>query len=178
MKKVIGFVGLPGAGKSTALKVAAKYGPIIVMGDVVREETTKRGLTLTSENVGTTAKNLRKEFGPDIIAHRCIEKIQQLPNSLVFIDGLRSPAEVSLFKQSLDMMIVAIDAPTEKRYEWIQNRGRADDEKTLDIIKARDRREIEFGVQKVIDSADFVLNNMGSITILEESCENLLSALI
>jgi len=73
---------------------------------------------------------------------------------------------------------VAIDAPTEKRYEWIQNRGRADDEKALDIIKARDQREIEFGVQKVIESADFILNNTGSIAILEESCNNLLTALL
>ena len=48
------------------------------MGDIIREETIKRGLIINSENLGNIAQNLRQEYGPEIIAQRTIEKIQKI----------------------------------------------------------------------------------------------------
>ena len=51
-KLVIGVVGMPGAGKSLVVEVARKKGyAIVVMGDIVREETQKEGLALTQKTL-------------------------------------------------------------------------------------------------------------------------------
>ncbi len=75
--KVIAFVGMPGAGKTEASNVARQMGiPVVIMGDVIREEAEKRGLPPTDENIGGVASQLRKEEGMDAIARRCIPKIK------------------------------------------------------------------------------------------------------
>jgi len=38
-KVLIGFVGLPGSGKSTVLKAIEDLGIIVTMGDIIRNET-------------------------------------------------------------------------------------------------------------------------------------------
>ena len=52
-QKIIAVVGMPGAGKAVVSKAASSHGiPVMVCGDVVREETKKRGLASTPENTG------------------------------------------------------------------------------------------------------------------------------
>ena len=87
--KVIGFCGLPGSGKSTVLKAIEDLGIIITMGDVIRKEARARSIEPTDENLGEIAQELRKEFGPEIIAKKCVTIIKNLEADVVFIDGYR-----------------------------------------------------------------------------------------
>lgn len=178
MKKVIGFVGMPGSGKSTALNIAQNYGSIVVMGDVVREETLHKGLEINSENLGKTAKELRAQFGPEIVAQRCIEKVVKLTDTIIFIDGLRSISELNTFKKAFPIQIVAIHAPDHLRHEWLIKRGREDDSVAIDIIKNRDQREIQFGLLELIKVADYTLENLGSKSALEHACEELIKKIL
>jgi dephospho-CoA kinase len=70
------------------------------MGDVVREETSARGLELTPANVGKVMLELRKIGGDTIIAEKCVPKILQKPNPKIIIDGLRSYVEAQVFSRS------------------------------------------------------------------------------
>lgn len=46
-KLIIAFVGLPLSGKSTAARVAENLDfPVVVMGDIIRDEVLHRGLEL------------------------------------------------------------------------------------------------------------------------------------
>jgi len=56
--KVIGFCGLPGAGKSTAIEAINDLGFIISMGDVIRNEAKIRNIEPNDENLGKIAKTL------------------------------------------------------------------------------------------------------------------------
>ena len=59
-KLVIGLAGMPGSGKSVVVDTARELGyDIVVMGDVIRQETAKRGLELTPQNVGKVMLELR-----------------------------------------------------------------------------------------------------------------------
>ena len=58
--EVIGFTGLPGSGKSVAIAGIKDLGVSISMGDVIRNETKKRNLNPTDENLGRIARNLSK----------------------------------------------------------------------------------------------------------------------
>lgn len=178
MKKLICLVGLPGSGKSTALEFAKSFGAVVVMGDVVRDEAVKKGLKVTPESLGKIAKELRQKGGPDIIAERTILKIHNLEEGIVFVDGIRSCHELQLFQQNFPkVVLVSIDAPTNLRYTRLKERKRADDPQSLNDLKARDTREIDFGLKEVMDLAEFQIANNDSVDHLKSECEDLFSQL-
>ena len=172
MKTVIGFVGLPGAGKSTAIEIARNFAPVVVMGDVVRDEAKSQKLPINSINLGNIAKTLRSNFGNDIIANRCVQKITNLSDPIIIIDGLRSNHEVVIFQKHFRLIIIAIVAPDSKRHQWIHLRKRGDDGKTLESIIKRDQRELNFGVADVIQNANFTIENHSSISELQTQCKS------
>jgi len=73
--------------------------------------------------------------------------------------------EIEYFKMELgmDFLAIAIDAPDELRRKRAISRGRTDDSKNPNDLEERDKREICWGLQKVIANADIVISNNGSL---------------
>jgi dephospho-CoA kinase len=165
--KIIAFTGMPASGKSEAVQLAKDKGiPVIRMGDLVWEETKRQGKPLNDKNVGSVANSMRKKHGMDIWAKRTVEKIHSLKKSLLLvIDGVRNMEEIEYFKKDLglDFFVIAIDAPDELRRKRAIARGRTDDSKDLKDLEERDKREIRWGLQKVIADADIIILNNGSL---------------
>jgi len=165
--KIIAFTGMPASGKSEAVQLAKDKGiPVIRMGDLVWEETKRQGKALNDKNVGSVASSMRKEYGMNIWAKRTVEKIHSMKKSShLVIDGVRNMEEIEFFKKELgmDFLVVAIDAPDELRRKRAIERGRTDDSKNLKDLEERDKREICWGLQKVIADADIVIPNNGSL---------------
>jgi len=160
--KIIAFVGLPLSGKSTAANVARKLGiPVVVMGDVVREEVRRRGMELSDENAGKVATELREKDGMDAIAKRCIPIIKNISGSIVVIDGIRSIVEVECFKKEFgdDFVLINIESDINKRLERALRRKRPDDVKTLEELKKRDERELSWNMDKAIQMSDLTIKN-------------------
>ena len=150
--KIIAFTGMPGSGKSEAVKIAKELGiQVIRMGDCVWEEVKRRGLELNDENVGRIADEMRKKHGMDIWAKRTLEKIDKSPDKIV-IDGIRNIEEMDFFREKLgkDFLLVAIHASPETRYKRLMDRKREDDNLTIDRIKNRDERELRWGIGVLI----------------------------
>jgi len=165
--KIIAFTGMPASGKSEAVQLAKDKGiPVIRMGDMVWEETKRQGKPLDDKNVGDVAHSMREKNGMDIWAKRTVEKIHSLKKSpLLVIDGVRNMDEIEYFKKELgrDFLVIAIDAPDELRRKRAISRGRTDDSQNLKDLEERDKREIHWGLQKVIANADIVIPNNGSL---------------
>jgi dephospho-CoA kinase len=174
MKFLVGFVGMPGSGKSTALQIAKRYGPIVVMGDIIREELQDRGLPKDSFTLGQIAQELREKYGKVIVAERCSQKILAMDEKRIVIDGIRSMAEVQEFKKYFKLVIIAIIAPTELRHQWLKTRGRCDDSNNMTAIKRRDNRELTFGIADVIHNAQYKIYNNKNISDLQNKCHQIL----
>ena len=102
---------MPGSGKSVVSRVAENLGMKVVrMGDVIRNEAQRR-----NESPGKVAVELRQEYGEFVVAERCVEFIKNFPTDkenhsnhksvhdkspLFLIEGIRSPWEVQIFKNS------------------------------------------------------------------------------
>lgn len=157
--KVIGFCGLAGSGKSTVLKAIKDLGIIITMGDVIRNEAKHRNISLSDENLGKIALELRKNYGQEIIAEKCVILIKKLESEVCFIDGLRSMAEVKVFRKYWKFPLIATIVDENIRYERLSNRKRPDDPNSLSEIQERDQREIRFGLNEVIENANYKINN-------------------
>lgn len=151
---------MPGAGKSTAAQALVKKGwTRVVMGDVIRAETKRRGLDPTAKNTGEVMKLLRRERGDAAVADLCLETIAALKAEDVVVDGIRSMAEVEAFRKKAEVILVAVDASPARRFELLRERGRSDDPLTLEMFLERDRRELEVGIGRAIALADETISN-------------------
>jgi len=178
--KIIAFVGMPASGKSEASAVARALGiPVVSMGEIVREETEKRGLPLTDENVGGTGTSLRRKEGMDAIAKRCVPKIRLLNSPVVVVDGTRNIEEIKYFKKEFgkDFKLISIQAPLDLRFERVKKRGRSDDMCSIEELKRREEREKSWGLDKAIGIADVDIRNTGSLEEFREEIEKLLRTL-
>lgn len=161
VKTAVIFCGMPGSGKSIGLTVASSLGiPVIVMGDVIREEVALRKLQASPQSLGQIMIELRDQYGPAVVAERCIEKLQQVTSPHIVIDGARSEAEISAFRRVIDQVkVVAVHASPKIRFARLQERGREDDALTEETFHERDVRELDIGIGRVIAQADLVILN-------------------
>jgi dephospho-CoA kinase len=176
--KVICICGLPGSGKTTAIEAIEGLGVVLTMGDVVRNEAKKRNLEPSGGNIGKIAKKLREEGGPAIIAEKCVDLIKSRKQEIIFVDGVRSCSEINIFRKFWKFPIIAIVVDEEKRFDRLLKRGRSDDPKNLEFLKERDKREIEFGLDKVIENADYIIQNNSSIDDLKKKTRKVIIEVI
>ena len=171
--KVIGLVGKAGAGKDMVCEIMEKRHPSLRMGDVVIEETRRRGLEITDENVGMVASDLRKKEGMAAIAKRCVEKIESLDSPIVIINGIRGSDEVKFFQTMFEhFLVIEVWAPDSVRYERIRKRSRADDVQDFEQFLERDRRETSWGLEQAISMAAYKIVNDGTLDVLDtRTCE-------
>ncbi len=158
--RIVAITGMPGAGKSTAAQALVKEGwKRVVMGDVIREETSRRGLEPTAKNTGEVMKSLREERGESAVADLCLEKIRKTGADKVVVDGIRSLAEVEAFREKAEVVLVAVDASPARRFELLKERGRSDDPLTREMFEERDLRELGVGIAEAIALADETVSN-------------------
>jgi dephospho-CoA kinase len=179
-KVVIGVAGMPGAGKAALRSVAESMGlSIVVMGDEIRDETKRRGLEPTPENIGKVMLMLREEEGPTAVAKRCIPKIEASQSDIVFVDGLRSLHEVDEFeKRFAHVNLVAVHSSPEARFQRLSKRKRSDDPKGWDVFYQRDLRELSVGQGNVIALADYMIVNEGSYEDLRAKTNETLATVV
>jgi dephospho-CoA kinase len=96
-------------------------------------------------------------------AERTLEKVRKLQAERVAIDGVRSMAEVGVFRAALggDFVLVAVHASPRVRHARLLARGREDEAASEAAARERDRRELAWGVGEVVALADVLLLNEG-----------------
>lgn len=175
-QKVIAIVGMPGAGKGLVSKTGRSRGiPVFVCGDVIREETERRALPPTPENMGDVMLRMRREEGLAVVAERLISKIESSGCPVVIVEGVRSTAEVDALRRNHAVAIVAVHASPKTRYERLSRRGRSDDPKTWEEFVQRDSRELAVGIGDAIALAEEMLVNEASPDDLNAASELLIS---
>jgi dephospho-CoA kinase len=160
-KLVVGLAGMPGSGKSLVVETAVTEGYAVVnMGDVIREETKKRGLELNPRNIGKVMLELRQTGGNSVIAEKCIPKIEQTKTKKIIVDGIRSLSEVDAFKNHFPKFsLVAVHSSPETRFRRLYLRSRSDDPKEREIFHERDMRELGVGLGNAIAMAEYIVTN-------------------
>jgi len=179
-KIVVGVAGMPGAGKQTVNEITSGMGYlVVVMGDVVRRETERRGLEPTPDNLGKIMLKLREEEGPTVMAKRCIPEIDAAESRVVVVDGVRSLREVDELKKSFpNFMLIAIHASPETRFQRLFQRNRSDDPKGWKTFVERDLRELSVGLGGAIATADYMIVNEGTKTEFKRSIRKVLEVAV
>jgi len=173
--KAVAFTGMPGAGKTEAINVAKEMNiKVISMGDEVREEVIERGLSLSDEITGRIADEMRKKYGADYWAKRCLAKLSN--EDFFVIDGIRNMEEVEKFREKIgELILVAIHASPPTRYERIRKRKRYGNDMSIEKFKEREKKELSWGLGNVIAMADIVIINEGILEEFKEKVRKILS---
>ena len=158
--RIVCVTGMPGAGKTTATAALVKEGfTSVSMGDVIRKEAARRGMGLDGEGQRRTMLLLREEEGPAAVARLCGDEIRRLRLTKVVIDGARSMDEVEYFKTLGKVWILGIHASPMRRFKLLTARGRKDDPMSYPEFRARDERELDLGLGRVIAMSDRMIEN-------------------
>jgi dephospho-CoA kinase len=178
-KKVIVFVGMPGAGKSACVEyLKAKGLPSAYFGGITLDEIKRRGMEVNEASEKFVREDIRAKEGKGAYAVRIIQQIEELfdkGHDYVVVDGLYSWTEYKIFKESFgdNATIIAIVAPGRLRHKRLaERRVRPLTEKEA---RARDYAEIE-NLEKggPIANADYYLANETTVDALEADLAKLL----
>ena len=147
---VVGLTGPNAAGTGEVAHFLERQGYLYhSLSDVVREEATARGLDHSRENLIRVGNELRREFGPGVLAERIVMKLRVegvIPKeepgrtndapghpkaARAVVDSVRSPAEVAVLRRVTGFVFLGIDAPIALRFERAALRSRVGDGATL-----------------------------------------------
>lgn len=178
-KKVICFVGMPGAGKSVCVEYLKRNGlPSAYFGGITLDEVKKRGMDLTPASEKFVREDIRAKEGKGAYAVRIIKQVEELfekGHDYVVVDGLYSWTEYKIFKESFgdNAVIIAIVSPVKVRHERLTKREFRP--LTEEEATQRDYAEIE-NLEKggPIANADFFLANDANPEELEDGIHKLM----
>ena len=158
---------MPGAGKSTIVAKLKEQGyQAFNLGDGVRAEAKRRNLEPTGENLGKLMLELREKNGQGAVAQVIKEPIQNSDHEIIIIDGVRSIHEINVLKETGDLKLLAVEASSDIRFNFLSQRKRSDDPLTREKFEERDNREIGVGLEEIIGLADESIEN-NNVTIDE-----------
>lgn len=174
---IIGLTGTMSAGKGeVSLYLKEKGFEYHRYSEIVVEETKRRGLNITRENLQKVGNMLRGEYGDEsILSKRILKKIK---SNKVVVDGVRNSAEIRELRKTKHFYLVGIDAPQKLRFERLKKRGREGDPANFEEFKKLDDKENSGlkgqEINKCLKMADFVVINDGSLEDLKKKIDNIL----
>ncbi len=132
-----------------------------------------------SNLIGSWATVQRQRHGDDVVAEWTADYIEDGTDiETVLVDGIRSCEERDVFEERFDTVdVIHIDAPFELRLQRLRERDRdGEGDFTDDELVERDEREDEWGVGELVDDADFVVENTGTLDEYRSELRRILSA--
>ena len=170
---IIAVTGGIGAGESTFTELLEKRGfQKISHSDILRDILREQGKPVTRENLRALGDELRKKYGGDAVSRLVWKKIQGKGNWV--IDSLYTTEEAR-FLRSKGSVIVGITADAKTRYERVKKRG--DRFRSFKEFLEADKHDRESGIDQILQDADFIISNDGTLEELEQAIDSLISYL-
>lgn len=139
---LLGLTGENCSGKGTLAEYLVKKGFVFIsLSDVIREALVADGKDVTRESLIEKGNELRKKFGPSVLAKKALLKVRGDSNCV--IDSIRNPAEVEELKKKRGFFLVHVTAKPEIRFERMKKRGREGDPKTLEAFERIEAAEMK-----------------------------------
>lgn len=179
---IIGITGTDGAGKGTVVEylVTKKGFTHYHARALFIEEITRQGLPNDRAHMRLVANQLRKMHGNDFIVRFFLKRADETGDTRVVIDSLRAVAEAETLKAHGGILL-AVDADQQLRYERVQARRSSSDQVSFEQFQSHEELESNdpdphgMQKQKVIDMADHVIENNGTLEELHEKIEKFLA---
>lgn len=179
MQLVIGLVGHIGSGKTSVSKYlqdnygAKEYRFSQILMDILDR------LYLPHEraHLQNLGKSLRAELGKDVIVNAFRHDLEKDQSEMLIVDGIRYENEVEMLKEKGGQLIFVTASP-EVRYERAVARGeKGEAEITFEQFLESEKAETEKHIEMIEDSADYIIDNSGTLDELHEKVDRIMEVL-
>jgi dephospho-CoA kinase len=140
MKKIICIVGTIGSGKDVAAEyISKKLGiPVFQASQPLRDIAKEKGIEPLRWNLIKLSNEIIKEKGPQAFVERLIGEESQ---NLVVITGVRIPSILDYIQKNYNLILLAVDADAELRFNRSIARGKLGEAKTLEEFLENEQKE-------------------------------------
>jgi len=171
--KLIAVVGLARSGKDTVADILVnRYGfeHFDFFASVIRPLMEVQGRKPLKENAVKFGNEMRAKFGMGVFGEKMTQKIKG--KKLVVVTGARSLEELKEVEKIAEHFhILKVSAPEEMRFA---RRSGLDPSEEKAFFE-RDENDLEHkGLERVLNAADFGIDNHGSLMELEEAVESVM----
>lgn len=177
-KIIIGLAGEIASGKDVTKKyLEINYGASCHrFSTILRDILNRLYLPIKRENMQDVSTFLRQRFGEDLLAKIITEDVKNDPHEIVVVDGIRREADIVYLRKLSGFTLVKIEVDARLRYErLIKRKENADDtNKTYEQFLADGQKETELEIPKVMATANYCLNNNGSLKELYSQIEKII----
>lgn len=176
--KVIAIVGMPGSGKTEAMKAIMTIHdwPRVYFGEITFDELKRQGLPVNEKNERTVREGLRAKFGKLHYAKETVRKIKAIRKTgYVLVESLYAWEEYLEFKREFgdDFVTIAVFASPKTRYRRLSMRPIRP--LSPEDARNRDHAQIENLSQGgPIAMADYVIGNEGTKEELDSSIRKII----
>lgn len=184
MSILIGLTGENCSGKGTVADYLQKRGFYYVsLSDVIREELTKEGKSVTRDNLIKKGNELRETLGANILAKRVIEKLEKDKDRNYVIDSIRNPFEAEELKKFSGFTLIYVSAIPEIRFSRMKMRGRESDPKDykefvkLEQLEAKGAQIKHQHLDATAKLANMKITNEGNLQNLFDKIDEALAAI-
>ena len=175
--EVFGITGTNGSGKGTVVEFLKQKGfKHYSASELILEEIVKLGLPQNRDSMIMVGNKLRSEFGAGYIAEELIKRAKN-DGEKAIIESIRTVGEIDNLKKAGGILL-AVDANQKIRFERAIKRGSVKDNITWEQFVEQENIESESNdpnKQNLIacrNLADYVINNDGTLTDLENQVNN------
>lgn len=178
MKKIIGIVGETGSGKDVFcqhIKRTVK-GPVFWFrfSDPLSEILRILFAEIKKQDQQWLGKTLRERYGNDILAKAMVQKIKNIKNGLIILNGVRYWEEFKMIKK-LGGKVIYITAEPKIRWQRLRKRGeKKDDSSSYRKFLKKEKAKTEILIPKIGKKADFKIENNGSLESFYEKISKMI----
>jgi len=183
-KIIIGLTGPMAGGKGIVAEYLKGNGFYYSStSDRIREECRKRKMEINRDNLQDIGDELRRKFGPEVLAKRTWKMVEKYP--LAVIDSIRGIAEVDFLKTKPNFYLIGVTAPRKIRCQRLIARQRElEDPITWKEFLFYDKKDFKSGQGKFgrnitacLSKTDLLLHNNQKVKDLEKKVEKWLVSL-
>ncbi len=179
---ILGITGTDGAGKGTVVDYLIKEKGFLHFSasGFISKEIERQGLPISRNQQRLTGNELRSKFGNDVTVTAAFKEFEGNINDNVVIESIRTVAEAVTLKNRGGKLL-AVDADQALRYERVQERRSDKDQVTYEQFLKHEELEKNdpdpHGMQKakVMEMADYTINNQGTLEDLHTQIEAFLA---
>ncbi len=179
MKIILGFVGELASGKGTACQYLHEthHAPSYRFSNILRDLLKRLSLDITREHQQHMSQIIRETFGQDTLARVIAADVTNDASSLITVDGVRRLPDLTYLKQLPGFYLVSIAADPLVRYQRLVRRGENSDDtsKTFEQFQIDSQAEAERQIQEAAATAQFHINNNGTLQELYKQLDDILA---
>ena len=130
----------------------------------------------TRENLQEISTLLRQKFGQDLMSKVIAKDVENDPNNIVAVEGIRRPSDIVYLEKADGFRLVYITAEPKIRWQRLveRNENPGDAQKTFEQFLNDQQAEADRMIQELGKTAPIKIDNNGTVGELYNKIENLL----